>query len=145
MDTNFQLLSYRSTASHAPTHRRVLTSVQRAQLARLRHRRLHHAERMVQLLRRAAAAAVVTTPRPSEATGVWAQLRSCESGGNYATDTGNGYYGAYQFSLASWRLVGYAGLPSEAPPPVQDAAAKALAAAEGWGAWPHCSAALGLA
>ena len=29
-------------------------------------------------------------------------LRLCESGGNYQTNTGNGYYGAYQFSIATW-------------------------------------------
>ncbi len=49
-------------------------------------------------------------------------LRDCESGGNYAEDTGNGYYGAYQFSLATWERLGYGGLPNQAPPAVQDAA-----------------------
>src|SRR3954447_14212085 len=36
------------------------------------------------------------------ATGdVWARLRSCEAGGNYARNSGNGYYGAYQFSAST--------------------------------------------
>jgi len=76
--------------------------------------------------------------------GVWAALRQCESGGNYATNTGNGYYGAYQFSLATWLGLGYSGLPSNAPPAVQDAAAQQLQARSGWGQWPACSAKLGL-
>lgn len=50
------------------------------------------------------------------------KLRQCESGGNYQTNTGNGYYGAYQFSLSTWQRLGYSGLPSSAPPSVQDQA-----------------------
>jgi len=49
-------------------------------------------------------------------------LRDCESGGNYQDDTGNGYYGAYQFSLGTWERLGLSGLPSDAPPSVQDQA-----------------------
>lgn len=86
-------------------------------------------------------AAVYTGPI---AGGVWAALRECESGGNYAENTGNGYYGAYQFSLATWEGLGYTGLPSNAAPPVQDAAAQRLQAMSGWGQWPACAAKLGL-
>ncbi|HEX4774728.1 MAG TPA: ubiquitin-like domain-containing protein [Candidatus Saccharimonadales bacterium] len=50
------------------------------------------------------------------------KLRACESGGNYADNTGNGYYGAYQFSLGTWERLGYSGLPSSAPPSTQDQA-----------------------
>ncbi|HSW79988.1 MAG TPA: G5 domain-containing protein [Candidatus Saccharimonadales bacterium] len=50
------------------------------------------------------------------------KLRGCESGGNYQTNTGNGYYGAYQFSLGTWQSLGYSGLPSNAAPSVQDQA-----------------------
>jgi hypothetical protein len=51
------------------------------------------------------------------------ELRQCESGGDYQIDTGNGYYGAYQFSEATWDTLntGYA-TASDAPPAVQDAA-----------------------
>jgi uncharacterized protein YabE (DUF348 family) len=49
-------------------------------------------------------------------------LRECESGGNYQDDTGNGYYGAYQFSEGTWERLGYSGLPSNAPPSTQDQA-----------------------
>jgi resuscitation-promoting factor RpfB len=74
----------------------------------------------------------------------FAGLRQCESGGNYAENTGNGFYGAYQFSLSTWQGLGYSGLPSDAPPAVQDQAARQLQAADGWGAWPTCAAILGL-
>ncbi len=69
------------------------------------------------------------------AGGVWACIRSRESGGNYATNTGNGYYGAYQFLLSTWRSLGGTGLPSQAPPPVQDAMAQKLQGRSGWGQW----------
>jgi len=32
--------------------------------------------------------------------------RMCESGGNYATNTGNGFYGAYQFTISTWHWAG---------------------------------------
>ena len=83
-------------------------------------------------------------PDATPTTGVWAELRQCESGGNYAIDTGNGYYGAYQFSAATWHGLGYPGLPNQATPAVQDQAAERLQARSGWGQWPECSAKLGL-
>ena len=88
-------------------------------------------------------APAIATGAPA-AGGVWAALRQCESGGNYAEDSGNGYYGAYQFSVGTWQSLGYGGLPSSAPPAVQDAAARALQARSGWGQWPVCSQKLGL-
>jgi uncharacterized protein YabE (DUF348 family) len=55
--------------------------------------------------------------------GTWLEtLRDCESGGNYGDDTGNGYYGAYQFSLGTWERLGNTGLPSSAAPATQDEA-----------------------
>jgi hypothetical protein len=71
-------------------------------------------------------------------------LRDCESGGNYGDDTGNGYYGAYQFNLGTWRSLGFGGLPSQAPAAVQDQAAQELQARRGWGQWPSCARRLGL-
>ena len=65
-------------------------------------------------------------------------------GDDYAKDTGNGYYGAYQFSIPSWWAVGYSGLPSQAPATTQDAAAERLLSRSGWRAWPACSLHLGL-
>ncbi len=75
--------------------------------------------------------------------GPWLELRQCESGDNYSLDTGNGYYGAYQFSLGTWEALGFSGFPSDASPAVQDQAAEELLSASGWGAWPGCSAELG--
>jgi hypothetical protein len=97
-------------------------------------------------------APVVAAPRPVVAAGrpvvagpdPFVALRDCESGGNYGDDTGNGYYGAYQFTLSSWRDLGLGGLPSQAPPAVQDRAAQELQARRGWGQWPACSRRLGL-
>jgi hypothetical protein len=73
-----------------------------------------------------------------------AALRKCESGGNYKINTGNGYYGAYQFALGTWRRLGYSGYPHEAAPATQDEAAVKLQAKAGWGQWPACSRKLGL-
>ncbi len=80
----------------------------------------------------------------STAGGVWAELRDCESGGNYSADTGNGFYGAYQFTQQTWTDLGMPGTPNQASPAMQDAAAQKLQAAAGWGQWPACAAALGL-
>lgn len=80
-------------------------------------------------------------------TDIWKRLRDCESlnAGGYLANTGNGYYGAYQFSKSTWDSMntGYA-WPHEAPPAVQDDAAKRLQARSGWGQWPACSKKLGL-
>lgn len=68
------------------------------------------------------------------------RLRSCESSGNYsAVNRSNRYFGAYQFSASTWRSLGYAGLPHEAPAEVQDEAAQRLQARAGWRQWPGCS------
>lgn len=65
-----------------------------------------------------------TAPVPASSNlATWLlKLRTCESGGNYADNTGNGYYGAYQFSLGTWQRLGLNGLPSDAAPAVQDQA-----------------------
>jgi hypothetical protein len=74
----------------------------------------------------------------------FAELRNCEASGDYQTNTGNGYYGAYQFALATWLGLGETGLPNDAPPAVQDAAAYLLYQRDGWHPWPACSALLNL-
>ena len=76
---------------------------------------------------------------------VWDQLAQCESGGNWATNTGNGYYGGLQFSLGTWQAYGGSGLPSNASRETQIAiATKIRNASGGYGAWPACAASLGL-
>jgi hypothetical protein len=92
-----------------------------------------------------------TRPKPkpqpafsATAGGVWAALRQCESGGNYQENTGNGFYGAYQFTQSTWAGLGYPGRPDQEPPAMQDQAAQRLQARSGWGQWPACSRKLGL-
>ena len=86
-----------------------------------------------------------TTPTPAAPAGsVWTQLAACESGGNWAANTGNGYYGGLQFSLSSWQAVGGSGYPHQASAATQIEMGQRLQAAQGWGAWPGCAAELGL-
>lgn len=77
-------------------------------------------------------------------TGVWQELANCESGGNWSIDTGNGFYGGLQFTLSSWQAVGGTGYPNQASEAEQIAMAQKLQAVQGWGAWPVCSAKIGL-
>ena len=76
---------------------------------------------------------------------VWDALANCESGGNWAINTGNGYYGGLQFSLSTWRAYGGPGYPHQQSRETQIAIATKLRdASGGYGAWPSCSAKLGL-
>jgi hypothetical protein len=75
-------------------------------------------------------------PDPGE--GAWERLRFCESGGVYTTNTGNGFYGAYQFDQQTWESMGGSGRPSDAPYWEQDIRAKALFWARGAQPWPVC-------
>jgi hypothetical protein len=71
-------------------------------------------------------------------------LRMCESGGNYAINTGNGYSGAYQFAAGTWNSLGFGGMPYQAAPWIQDQAVIKLWQSQGWAPWPGCAASLGL-
>lgn len=71
-------------------------------------------------------------------------LRVCESGDDYTINTGNGYYGAYQFSPITWWWLGYVGYPHDAAAWVQDEAARYLWSLMGWSPWPSCARYLGL-
>lgn len=77
-------------------------------------------------------------------TTMLAELRQCESGGNYRINTGNGYYGAYQFNQGTWNSVGGTGRPDQAAPAVQDEMATRLYERRGWAPWPSCSRSRGL-
>ncbi|CAN5636133.1 hypothetical protein BH10ACT1_BH10ACT1_26470 [soil metagenome] len=94
-------------------------------------------------------ATAAPAPAPAAAPAVsngsdWDRLAQCEAGGNWAINTGNGYYGGLQFSAQSWRAVGGSGLPHQASRETQIAMGERLRSAQGWGAWPACSAKLGL-
>jgi uncharacterized protein YabE (DUF348 family) len=77
---------------------------------------------------------------------VWDQLAQCESGGNWAINTGNGYYGGLQFNLQTWQAYGGTGMPHENSREQQIAIATKVRDANGggYGSWPHCSQQLGL-
>ncbi|MFG1794609.1 resuscitation-promoting factor Rpf1 domain-containing protein [Nocardia sp. NPDC049149] len=77
----------------------------------------------------------------------WDRLAQCEAGGNWGIDTGNGFQGGLQFSPSTWRAHGggeYAASASQATKEQQIAVAEKVLASQGWGAWPSCSANLGL-
>lgn len=75
---------------------------------------------------------------------VWDRLAQCESGGNWAINTGNGYYGGLQFTLGTWQGLGGVGYPHQASKAEQIKRAQMLQARSGWGQWPACTAKLGL-
>jgi hypothetical protein len=85
------------------------------------------------------APAGVKTPSVAAPVGGTLQaIRQCESGGNYSTNTGNGFAGAYQFTQSTWASVGGSGSPAAASPAEQDKRAAMLYAREGSAPWPVC-------
>jgi resuscitation-promoting factor RpfB len=88
---------------------------------------------------------VVRVPRPAASgTGDWDRLAQCESGGNWAINTGNGYYGGLQFNLSTWRSNGGSGYPHQNTREEQIRVAENLRAARGYAPWPACARKLGL-
>jgi uncharacterized protein YabE (DUF348 family) len=72
-------------------------------------------------------------------TGVWDAIAACESGGNWAANTGNGYYGGLQFNLGTWSAYGGSGRPDQNSREQQIAVAERVRdASGGYGAWPVC-------
>jgi hypothetical protein len=83
-------------------------------------------------------------PQPS---GVWDDLADCESGGDWAINTGNGYYGGLQFSSSTWLAYGggdFADRADLASRDEQIAVAERVRADGGFGSWPSCASSLGL-
>jgi hypothetical protein len=71
----------------------------------------------------------------------------CESGGRWHINTGNGYYGGLQISRSTWRAYGgrhFAALPNRATKHQQIKVANRIKRHQGWGAWPTCSARIGV-
>lgn len=64
--------------------------------------------------------AAVETQRTSAGATPPEYIKQCESGGNYRAVNPNGHYGAWQFSIATWRSVGGTGNPADASPAEQD-------------------------
>ena len=73
----------------------------------------------------------------------WSAIAACESGGNWSTNTGNGFYGGLQFSQGTWDAYGggqYAPTAAGASESQQIAVAQRVLAGQGIGAWPVCGA-----
>jgi len=83
----------------------------------------------------------------SAAASVWDAVAACESGGNWAINTGNGYYGGLQFSSSTWKSSGgtsFAARADQATRAEQILTAQHVLASQGPGAWPTCGARAGL-
>ncbi len=116
-----------------------------------RHRRPNHHTRNLGL---ATASFVATIPlatataSPSAAaTSAWDRLASCESGGNWGINTGNGYYGGLQFADGTWDGNGgerYASRADLATRAEQIVVAARVLDGRGWSPWPACSSRMGL-
>ncbi len=90
--------------------------------------------------------AMVLTAGPANAdpsADDWYQLRMCESTNRYSINTGNGYYGAYQFDQSTWESVGGSGRPDQASAAEQDYRALILYRNRGWSPW-TCARIVGL-
>lgn len=76
----------------------------------------------------------------ADSTVNWDAVAKCESGGNWAVNTGNGYYGGLQFSPATWKSNGGAGMPHQSSRAEQIRIAENVLRTQGIGAWPTCGA-----
>jgi hypothetical protein len=77
----------------------------------------------------------------------WDKLAQCESSGNWAINTGNGFSGGLQFTPSTWRAFGgtaFAPVAHQATREEQIVVAEKVLAGQGWGAWPSCSKKMGL-
>ncbi|GGB17153.1 transglycosylase [Flexivirga endophytica] len=97
----------------------------------------------------ALAAAGVATAGDAHAASVstWDRVAACESGGNWAINTGNGFYGGLQFTHSTWIAYGggaYASNANLASKSAQISVAEKVLASQGPGAWPVCSVRAGL-
>ncbi len=89
----------------------------------------------------------IAAPAHASAQSSWDHLAQCESSGNWAANTGNGYSGGLQFTPSTWSEFGgsaYAPSAAQASREQQIAIAERVLAGQGWGAWPTCSRRTGL-
>jgi hypothetical protein len=78
---------------------------------------------------------------------IWDAIAGCESHQNWGDNTGNGYYGGIQFDLNTWARQGglrFAPRPDLATREEQITVGEVTRARQGWGAWPACTAHLGI-
>ena len=84
------------------------------------------------------AGSIFATTGNSNAASGWAGVAQCESGGNPTTNTGNSYYGLYQFDRQTWQSLGHSGTADQYSAAVQTQAAERLYAQRGNSPWPNC-------
>ncbi|MET0133358.1 MAG: transglycosylase family protein [Kibdelosporangium sp.] len=82
--------------------------------------------------------AIAAGPAQAEGSVNWDAVAKCESGGNWAINTGNGYYGGLQFSPSTWRANGGSGSANNASREEQIRVAENVLKSQGIGAWPTC-------
>lgn len=80
----------------------------------------------------------LSTASASAASHNWDGVAQCESGGNWGTNTGNGYYGGLQFSHSTWVANGGTGYANHASKEEQIRIAENVLSSQGAGAWPVC-------
>jgi nucleoid-associated protein YgaU len=68
----------------------------------------------------------------------WDAVAQCESGGNWSTNTGNGYSGGLQFTQSTWAANGGSGSAHNASKAEQIRVAENVKKTQGMGAWPTC-------
>src|SRR5215467_6423736 len=81
------------------------------------------------------------TPAQAAIISTWDKVAACESGGNWAINTGNGYYGGLQFSASTWAAYGgrsFASQANLATKAAQITVAERVLTSQGAGAWPVC-------
>ena len=90
---------------------------------------------------------VTATTASAASVSTWDAVAQCESSGNWAANTGNGFYGGLQFTPSTWAAFGgtqYAASADQATEGQQIAVAENVLAAQGPGAWPVCGPQAGL-
>ncbi|MBV2156068.1 transglycosylase family protein [Kitasatospora sp. SUK 42] len=90
---------------------------------------------------------LTTSTANAASVSTWDAVAQCESGGNWAINTGNGFYGGLQFTSSTWAAFGgtaYAAQANQATKAQQIAVAEKVLASQGPGAWPVCSVKAGL-
>jgi LysM repeat protein len=81
---------------------------------------------------------LISAPPASASSVNWDAVAQCESGGNWAIATGNGFFGGLQFTLGTWHANGGVGMPQNASRAEQIAVAENVLRTQGIGAWPVC-------
>ena len=126
--TNVRLARREARLSGEHLRKRYARSVRDDAVSVIRDRNQRLRKRIAKLERRAGS----TASAPLQA------IAACESGGNPSTNTGNGFYGKYQFTQATWQSVGGTGSPAAASEAEQDRRAAMLYAQAGSSPWPVC-------